>query len=131
MAKIRPTLEHHALREHEYYVLSILGVQDNRTLAELQELVAYAGREVTAELAVELMERGFVTYERDKGRAGTVRLTERGRRTIVELVALSKAVEADALQRIERSESQMLKHLLKRLIRNAVDELPPLWRRLD
>jgi 3-hydroxy-9,10-secoandrosta-1,3,5(10)-triene-9,17-dione monooxygenase reductase component len=128
MARIRPTLERHELRDDDYYVLSILGVEDHRTLAELDAMMRYTGREATLLLAERLVERGLVSCEGTGGREATLSLTERGRRTIVELVALSKAVEEDALQPIDHSESQMLKHLLKRVIANAAQELPALWR---
>ncbi|HEU0203004.1 MAG TPA: flavin reductase [Burkholderiaceae bacterium] len=128
MARIRPALHRHGLRDEDYYVLSILGVEDGRTLAELDALLRYAGREVGPTLAERLVRLGMITVEHARGPATALTLTEKGRRTIVELVALSKAVEEDALQPIDHSESQMLKHLLKRLIGNAAQELPALWR---
>ena len=57
-----------------------------------------------------------------------MRLTELGRKTIVEVVAVSKAAEEDALQQIDYSEAHMLKHLLKQVIRNTATDIPPLWK---
>jgi 3-hydroxy-9,10-secoandrosta-1,3,5(10)-triene-9,17-dione monooxygenase reductase component len=128
MSKIRPTLEGHGLCDDEYYVLSILGVDDNRTVAELDALVSYAGRRVSPDLVLALARRGFVAYDVAAAERGRVRLTDQGRRAIVELVAVSKAVEEDALQQIEYSESHMLKHLLKRVIRNTAQDIPALWK---
>ena len=128
MSKIRPTLDRHGLCDDEYYVLSILGVDDNRTVTELDALTRYAGRRVSPALVLALARRGFVAYDVAAAERGRVHLTDHGRRAIVELVAVSKAVEEDALQQIEYSESHMLKHLLKRVIRNTAQDIPQLWR---
>jgi flavin reductase (DIM6/NTAB) family NADH-FMN oxidoreductase RutF/DNA-binding MarR family transcriptional regulator len=128
MSKIRPTLERHGLCDDEYYVLSILGVDDNRTVVELDALTRYAGRRVSPDLVLALARRGFVAYDVAAAERGCVRLTDQGRRAIVELVAVSKAVEEDALQQIDYSESHMLKHLLKRVIRNTAQDIPQLWK---
>jgi 3-hydroxy-9,10-secoandrosta-1,3,5(10)-triene-9,17-dione monooxygenase reductase component len=128
MSKIRPTLERHGLCDDEYYVLIILGVDDNRTVVELDALTRYAGRRVGPDLVLALARRGFVAYDVAAAERGRVRLTDQGRRAIVELVAVSKAVEEDALQQIDYSESHMLKHLLKRVIRNTAQDIPQLWK---
>ena len=47
---------------------------------------------------------------------------------MIELAAVSKAAEETAMQQIDYAESQLLRHLLKRLIRNTAQEgLPALW----
>jgi 3-hydroxy-9,10-secoandrosta-1,3,5(10)-triene-9,17-dione monooxygenase reductase component len=56
-----------------------------------------------------------------------VGLTDAGRRAMLELAAVAKAAEEDALQQIDYSEAHLLKHLLKRVIRNTARDVPALW----
>ena len=51
----------------------------------------------------------------------------KGVRTMIELAAAAKGVEEDALQQIDHSEAQVLKHLLRRVIRNTARDVPALW----
>jgi 3-hydroxy-9,10-secoandrosta-1,3,5(10)-triene-9,17-dione monooxygenase reductase component len=128
LSRIRPMLAARGLRDDEYYVLSVLGVDDNRTVAELDALLSYANQRVTPESVAALGARGFVDYDPRAGDGSEVRLTERGRTTIIELVAASKALEEDALRQIDYSEAHILKHLLKRVIRNTARDMPALWK---
>ena len=128
LTKARSALARHALGDAEYFVLSILGVDDRRTVAELDALLSYTGHRVTSELVNDLERRGYIALRKDADGQLNVRLTEAGRQTIVELVSVSKVVEEDALAQIDYSEAHMLKHLLKRVIRNAGNEMPGLWK---
>src|SRR3954468_24151885 len=47
---IRRELETRGLSEHQWFVLSLLGVSDHRTQAELDRMLAYTGERVTYEL---------------------------------------------------------------------------------
>jgi hypothetical protein len=46
---------------------------------------------------------------------------------MLEMAAISKAAEEDALQQIDYSETHLLRNLLKRLIRNTAQGVPALW----
>ena len=46
---------------------------------------------------------------------------------MLELAAVSKAVEEDALRQIDYSEAHLLRNLLKRVIRNTARGVPALW----
>jgi hypothetical protein len=59
--------------------------------------------------------------------SGAATLSDAGRRAMLELAAVSKAAEEDALQQIDYSETHLLKHLLKRVIRNTARDVPALW----
>lgn len=54
-------------------------------------------------------------------------LSEHGRRAMLELAAVSKAVEEDAMQQIDFSEAHLLRNLLKRVVRNTAQGVPRLW----
>ena len=128
LTKARNALARHALCDAEYFVLSILGVDDRRTVSELDALLSYTGHRVTPELVDELERRNYIAVHLGDDGQSHVRLTEYGRKTVVELVSVSKVVEEDALAQIDYSEAHMLKHLLKRVIRNAGNEMPGLWK---
>lgn len=128
LTKARTALSRYALGDAEMSVLNILGVDDRRTLSELDALISYTGHRVTGELLNGLEKQGHIALRKRNDGEIDVRLTERGRQTVVELVAVSKVVEEDALAQIDYSEAHMLKHLLKRVIRNAGNEMPGLWK---
>jgi hypothetical protein len=55
-------------------------------------------------------------------------LADAGSRAMLEMAAIAKGAEEDALQQIDYSEAHLLKHLLRRVIRNTVSgEQPVLW----
>lgn len=115
-------LSRHALNSDEHFVLSVLGVSDARTRHEIDALIAYTGISVTDTLIERLVNCGLVSMAGE-----CLHLTDAGRRVTIELMAAAKSVEADALMHLDYSEAQMLKHLLKRLIRGTDPGLPDLW----
>jgi 3-hydroxy-9,10-secoandrosta-1,3,5(10)-triene-9,17-dione monooxygenase reductase component len=121
---VRPDLRARGLSDDDYFILNVLAVGTPRAVADLDALLAYAGRHVSAAQIESLVERGLVA---PAGDGPSVCLSEAGRRAMLELAAISKAAEEDALQQIDYSETHLLKHLLKRVIRNTVHGVPALW----
>jgi DNA-binding MarR family transcriptional regulator len=70
-----------------------------------------------------LAAKGLVTLGGDSGEPGRVRLTANGRAGIIELIAMLKSAEADALEGFDASEVHMLKQLLRRLTQRSEAEL--------
>ena len=124
LSMIRPALRARGLSDDDYFVLNVLAVGMPRDVAELDALLSYAGRHVSAQQVESLVARGLVAAGGD-GSGST--LSEAGRRAMLELAAVSKAAEEDALQQIDYSETHLLKHLLKRVIRNTARGVPALW----
>ncbi|HEX6704675.1 MAG TPA: flavin reductase family protein [Albitalea sp.] len=126
LAALRPALAARALCDDDYFVLNILSVGVPRSVDELDALMALAGRRVTAPQLAALAQRGLVRAAPD--RPGAWLLAEAGTRAMLEMAAVAKAVEEDALQQIDYSEAHLLKHLLRRVIRNTVKGgQPALW----
>ncbi len=113
------------LTEEQYFVLSVLGAEDNRTLRELDAAAALAGRSVPPEQVRALAQRGFVMIDASPGLEARARLTELGLRTDIELVAIAKAAEADVQNNLDYAEAQTLKALLKRLVGEREPHGPP------
>jgi 3-hydroxy-9,10-secoandrosta-1,3,5(10)-triene-9,17-dione monooxygenase reductase component len=123
---LRRDLERHGLTEWQWFVLSILGVRDNRTIAELDEILWRTGTRVTYELIAGLVAAGFAHLHGSNDPHARVTLTEAGRRVVMELVAAAKATESHAESNIGFAEAQVLKQALRSIIRETDPGLPPL-----
>jgi flavin reductase (DIM6/NTAB) family NADH-FMN oxidoreductase RutF/DNA-binding MarR family transcriptional regulator len=116
---LRRDLERHGLSEDQWFVLSILGTSDNRTVAELDRLLWYTGRRVTYELLANLTTGGFARLHGSYDPHARVTLTETGKRVVIELVAMAKAAESDAERNLGYGETQLLKRALRGIIRET------------
>jgi 3-hydroxy-9,10-secoandrosta-1,3,5(10)-triene-9,17-dione monooxygenase reductase component len=123
---LRRDLERHGLSEDQWFVLSILGIGDSRTVAELDRLLWYTGRRVTYELLASLTAGGFARLHGVYDPHARVTLTETGRHVGLELVAVAKATESDAEQSLGYGETQLLKKALRGIIRETDPGPPPL-----
>jgi len=119
-------LERHGLTEWQWFVLSILGVSDNRTIAELDRILWRTGTRVTYELIASLVAGGFAQLHGSNDPHARVTLTEQGRRVVIELVAAAKATESHAESSLGFAESQLLKQALRSIILETDPGLPPL-----
>ena len=101
--------------ESEYAVLSILGREDGKTVAEIDATARFHHWHVTPEAVSSLASRGLVSVTGPVDTSSRVSLTASGRQAIVQLIAILKAAEAEALESFDPSEVQMLKQLLRRV----------------
>jgi 3-hydroxy-9,10-secoandrosta-1,3,5(10)-triene-9,17-dione monooxygenase reductase component len=120
--RLQPELERRRLGVAEYFALSMLGIRDRRSLAELDALVSYTGARVTAETGRRLVELGLAAAADD-----ALSLTLAGQRALVELLAVAKAAGEDAESGFDRSESRVLRQFLSRLIACSDPGLPSPW----
>jgi 3-hydroxy-9,10-secoandrosta-1,3,5(10)-triene-9,17-dione monooxygenase reductase component len=126
LAAMRPALAARGLSDDDYFVLNILSVGVPRTVEQLDALMALAGRRVTPQQLAAMAQRTLVHPAATL--AGGWQLADAGTRAMLEMAAISKATEEDALQQIDYSEAHLLKHLLRRVIRNTWrGEQPALW----
>jgi 3-hydroxy-9,10-secoandrosta-1,3,5(10)-triene-9,17-dione monooxygenase reductase component len=124
---MRPALRARGLADDDYFLLNVLSVGPARSLGEIAGLLALAGHRATQEQVAALVVLGLVVSDGSDGPEQRVGLTDAGRRAMLELAAVAKAAEEDALQQIDYSEAHLLKHLLKRVIRNTARDVPALW----
>lgn len=96
--ELRGELERFGVSEDGWFVLSLLGVSANRTLAELNRLLAYTGKHISYELVASLGAKGFVQLRGSYDPQVRVTLTAKGRQTVIELVAAGKAFESHAIR---------------------------------
>jgi 3-hydroxy-9,10-secoandrosta-1,3,5(10)-triene-9,17-dione monooxygenase reductase component len=123
---LRRDLESHGLSEDQWFVLSILGISDTRTVSELDQLLWYTGRRVTYELLASLTASGFARLHGSYDPHARVLLTDAGKRVVLQLVAMAKAAESDAERNLGYGETQLLKKALRAIIRETDPGPPPL-----
>jgi len=123
---LRRDLDRHGLSEDQWFVLSILGISDNRTIADLDRLLWYTGRRVTYELVASLTAGGFALLHGIYEPHARVTLTDMGKRVVLQLVAVAKAAESDAERSLGYGETQLLKKALRGIIRETDPGPPPL-----
>jgi 3-hydroxy-9,10-secoandrosta-1,3,5(10)-triene-9,17-dione monooxygenase reductase component len=123
---LRRDLEQHGLSEVQWFVLSILGVSDDRSVAELDRLIWYTGHRVTYELLASLTAAGFADLRGSYDPQARVTLTDTGRRAVIELVAAAKAAEDHAERNLGTAEVRILKRALRTIIRETDPGAPPL-----
>lgn len=124
--EVRRDLERHGLSEQQWFVLSILGAGDSRTVAELDQMLWHTGTRVTYELVASLMAGGFALLHGSYDPHASVTLTEVGRRVVIELVAVAKAAESHAERNLGYEGTRLLKHALRSIIRETDPGLPTL-----
>jgi len=123
---LKRDLERHGLTEWQWFVLSILGVRDNRTVAELDQILWRTGTRVTYELVAGLVAAGLAQLHGSNDPNARVTLTDSGRRLVIELVAAAKATESHAERSLGFDESQLLKQALRSIISETDPGPPPL-----
>jgi 3-hydroxy-9,10-secoandrosta-1,3,5(10)-triene-9,17-dione monooxygenase reductase component len=128
---LRGELERHGISEQEWFVISLLGVGDNRSIAELDRLLWLTGIPVTYERVAGLAAAGLVHLHGGHDPAARVTLSERGRTVVVELVAAAKAVEEHAERNLGPGDTRLLKNMLLRLIHDTDPGHAPLTRTTD
>lgn len=124
VAGFRSAMNARGLADADFFVLSLLSVRQPLPVGEIAAHIAYTGVDIGSGALESLHARGLVEQD-DAG--GGWRLSERGRDTILHVLAAAKAVEADALERLDPMEAVGLRNLLKRLIAVTDPGLPKLW----
>jgi 3-hydroxy-9,10-secoandrosta-1,3,5(10)-triene-9,17-dione monooxygenase reductase component len=128
---IRRELERRGLSEDQWFVLSLLGVSDHRTLAELDRMLAYTGKRVTYDLLAGLAAADLVRLGGAYDPQARATLTDSGRRVVIELVSAAKAAESDAERNLDPAEIHVLKRALRTIIRDTDPGLPVLLKPTD
>jgi len=104
------------LSQEAYWVLRMLGEREPQGIATMSAMIAKGGRALTEETLTSMVEQNYLSNEGPQ-----YRLTEDGRKTMVELAAVHLASEEEALNCFDRSEVDLLKRFLKRLFRDEAE----------
>ncbi|WP_257549384.1 flavin reductase family protein [Sphingopyxis sp. DBS4] len=126
--RMQACLARHRLDATDHFVISILGIQNGRTAAEVEGMIGFTGARITPEHVASLSARGIVRPDPATDRLW---LTDTGRGILIELAAAAKAAEEEALETFDDNEAALLKHLLKHVIRHTDPGLPDPWAPAD
>lgn len=126
VATLRSLLQSQQLDEQQFFILSVLSIQDNLTLEQINQFVDYTGTSVTKANMAKLQEYDLLVLVNKNGEDRYL-LTANGRDASVKHIAVAKAVEEQIIDQLGAGESEALKHLLKRLIKVTDPGLPDLW----
>lgn len=124
VAGFRHTMDERGLADADFFVLSLLSVRQPLGREEIAAHIAYTGVDIGAAALQSMRARGLLELDE---RTGGWRLAAGGRDAILHVLAAAKAVEADALERLEPMEAIGLRNVLKRLIAVTDPGLPKLW----
>ena len=112
---LEPHLKKRGISERDYWVLQMIGGEEERSLSRLNNLVRFGPRFITAADGERLRDNGLIELKGD-GLDAVPSLTDQGRRTLVELGAVTKSVETAAESGLDYAEASLLHQLLRRLI---------------
>lgn len=125
-AQVRPHARRQGISDDEYFILTLLAIRDDRSLAEMNRLFSYTGYRINEELAAGLQQRGLLEMRNASG-TETCHLTEAGRNVTLRTLAAAKAMEVDIIGKLGSAEAIALKNLLKRFISQTDPGLAHPW----
>lgn len=122
---IRATLNERSLSEADFFVLSLLSVQEPLSATEIASHVAYTAIDIGPVLLQALCDRGLL--EHCPTHADGFVLSTTGRDVILHVLAAAKAEDSNVIDQLGEMDAAMLRNLLKRVIRITDPGLPKLW----
>src|SRR5690606_26001772 len=116
---IRPELARRDLSEAEYYILAAVALISPCTVAEVIDMIAVSGCYVTLLDMKRLAQRQLLSLSDAEGDHSGVQLTESGREVVLRIAAMAKAIEEDAVTGLGFTETDILKQMLRKIIRRT------------
>lgn len=111
--KAQPFMHSHQLNPAQIYALSLLGEQSPQTEQDLNSTMGFSGQRLSAVDVASLTERGYL-----RNANGNLELTDEGSGLLIESAAVTKAAEEAAQRELDFNETQILRQLLKRIVRS-------------
>lgn len=121
---LKDSLAAHQLSELEFYVLSILGIQSELTLEQLNKHLTHLNLQLTLDDLKHLFERKLIAFE---SKQQLIQMTYDGRQASIAHIATAKSVEESVKAQLGDGELQALKLLLKKVIKLTDPGIPDLW----
>ena len=108
---IRREYRKRGLHGRQYTVLTVLGIDDNCTAADIMRRAALGGVQISDDIINAMAQEGLLLNE-----GQYYRLSDKGRQLLIELIAVAQASEERLEGRLAPGELAMLRHLLERVI---------------
>lgn len=125
LSGLRKPMAAYGMTDADFYVLSLLSIQQPQSPAEIASHMAYTGTDIGAVALQSLISKGWVEESRE--RAESLQLTPLGNEAILHVLAAAKAVETDLIANLGEMEAATLRNLLKKAIAATDPGLPKLW----
>lgn len=119
--KLVKELTRAGLSQFDFWVLNLLANKEGQTIAELDIQMGPSRLRVTPEVIDRLINCGLVAETSGHGAERRLRLTGKGREELIAFVVAAKATEENAQKGLDQAEEQLLRQLLKRVIREMVE----------
>jgi 3-hydroxy-9,10-secoandrosta-1,3,5(10)-triene-9,17-dione monooxygenase reductase component len=114
-------MQKHGISKVQLYALSLLGEASLQSGEQLDATLRFTGQRFTQEESRDLLARGHIRADAD----GRFELTAAGQKLLIESAVVAKAIEEDAQTELDFSETQILRQLLKRLVRRLLAARQP------
>lgn len=125
LSGIRKPMADFGMTDADFYVLSLLSIQQPQSPAAIASHMAYTGIDIGAVALQSLIRKGWV--EESTEQQHSLQLTTQGNEAILHVLAAAKAVESDIVSRLGEMEAVTLRNLLKKAIAATDPGLPKLW----
>jgi 3-hydroxy-9,10-secoandrosta-1,3,5(10)-triene-9,17-dione monooxygenase reductase component len=112
------------MSEAEYFVLSLLCIQDGLSLGSLEQMLAHTGHAPTSEDIARMVAKQWLIVD-DAG--AVIRITKSGRQSYVVVLALDGRIASKALSGFSAPEIVEFCGYLKRVIANTDAGTPDVW----
>ncbi len=126
LSKMQGILSEQKLDDLHFFILSVLCIDDNLTLQELNSHIDYTGKTISEGAIDHLIKLEMIALETKKGQS-RYKLTGVGRDASLHQIAQAKAIEEELIDSLGSGDALALKLLLKRLINKTDPGLPDLW----
>lgn len=123
LSQLRKPMASYGLSEADFYVLSVLSVQQPLTDAEIANHVAYTGTDIGTVQLEKMLLKGLLERTAD----ARMQLSREGSDAILHVLAAAKSAEADLFSQLGELEAVALRNLLKKAISATDPGLPKLW----
>lgn len=121
--RMRKVFDEQALEDSHFFALSVMNIQQELTLEQLNTHLDYTGHSLFEEDINFLKKQGLIQKLADD----TYQLTTSGRETSLHHIAQAKAIEEEIIEELGAGDVMALKLMLKRLISKTDPGLPDLW----
>ncbi|QIL73246.1 flavin reductase [Diaphorobacter sp. HDW4B] len=122
---IRKPMSEQGMTDTDFYVMSLLTVQQPQTPEQIASHVDYTGIDIGSIALQSLIAKGLLEESPQQPKA--LQLTQQGNESILHVLAAAKAVEADIIDSLGEMEAATLRNLLKKAISATDPGLPKLW----
>ncbi|MDR2188068.1 MAG: flavin reductase [Azonexus sp.] len=116
---VRPEMARQHLSEAEYFILAAAALVGPCDIATVIDMIAVSGLEIGVKDIQRLEKQDLLVLSGSDDSNATIQLTDAGRARVLQIATAFKATESDAVTDFSYAEIEMLKQMLRRIIRRT------------